>query len=344
MWKADTLSMPVPPNDFRFKNGPMLVVDGNSLLHRNYHALAATNMRIGSGAPSWAFHGMWNQMIQLIHRVGASSILIGFDDTTNLRTNDYPEYKAGRAEKPNDLRLQLAAAPKHFSKAGIPVVTVPGYEADDVIASTARRNSETGVNTVIASSDRDAFSLITDNMNGTSVTVLRVINGGIVNSPLLTAGRLPILCGVTPNQYRLYAALRGDKSDNLPGVTGIGEKTAVALLKGLSTLNVTLQQMLTDLDDGGTQLSDLIGMSAARKFDNPISRTNLTRNLNLMKQHDTLDVGILDDTLLPFNSDRLREELQVWEMRNILPRALDAFANHNYASTPENLALPATLF
>ena len=108
---------------------------------------------------------------------------------------------------------------------GVCVVVPPGLEADDVLASAAAHARHIGARTVVVTSDRDAFALIDD-----STTVLRIIDGGVDASPMMTAERLVLLLGVRPDQYRDYAALRGDPSDNLPGVRGIGPRTAARLL------------------------------------------------------------------------------------------------------------------
>ena len=113
---------------------------------------------------------------------------------------------------------------------GISVVVPAGLEADDVLASCAEHARVSGGQTVVVTSDRDAFALIDD-----STRVLRIINGGVDASPLMTADRLVLLLGVRPEQYRDFAALRGDPSDNLPGVRGIGPRTAARLLAEFGT-------------------------------------------------------------------------------------------------------------
>ncbi len=291
----------------------MLVVDGNSLLHRSFHALATSELRTSAGQPVWAIKGFWAQVGAAIERVGAGSVLVGFDSKKSLRTEAFAGYKAGRSEKAPDLIAQLESGPAHFSKAGLHVVVVDGYEADDVIASAAARNTAEGVATVIATSDRDAFSLIND--EGPGVRVLRIINGGPDAWPLLTSERLRILCGVDPGEYRLFAALRGDSSDNLVGVDGIGPKTAVKLIESMRTDGVEIDSVLADHDAGGSDLATRIGKSAAAKFSNAESRTNLERNLQLMSQTESLDVGPIADALLPLPSEQFAAEISALELQ-----------------------------
>lgn len=307
----------------------MLVVDGNSLLHRSYHALAATQLRAPDGRPCWAVKGLWSQMLAAATRVGADAVMVAFDTADSVRTDIYPQYKAGRAAKHPDLVAQLAAAPGHVSAAGIHVVRRPGYEADDVVASAARRNTDAGLRTVIATSDRDAFALISP-----SVSVLRIVNGGVDASPLLTPEKLKILTGVSPQQYREFAAMRGDSSDNLPGVTGIGPKTAAKLLAGAQAAGVSLADVVADFDAGGSLLTTLVGKAGAAKFADPTSRQNLRRNLTLMAPYDDLDVGTVDDAALPLDPQRLDEELQRWALSSTAPTAAAVLAGVRPAAVP----------
>ena len=293
----------------------MIAVDGNSLIHRNYHALAGSGLRTESGEPSWAVKGFWNQLLACVDRVGADHVLVAFDSAKTLRAEEYSQYKAGRAKKDPDLIAQLQSAPGHLAAAGLHVVMVEGYEADDVVASAARRNTDEGAQTVIVTSDRDAFSLI-----NTTTKVLRIINGGVDASPLLDSEKLRTLVGVRPDQYRLYAALRGDTSDNLPGVLGVGPKTAVKLLNGLDERGLNLTQALVEHDAGGNVLVDVVGKTMAAKF-NDLAKTNLERNMHMMAQHTELDVGDLSSASLPLDADILDSELQAWGLLSIQAEA-----------------------
>ena len=131
------------------------------------------------------------------------------------RRDEYPEYKAGRAEKSAELVDQLAGAVDLLRACGFAVVQHEGWEADDVLSSAAALARDRGWRCTVVTSDRDSFALIDE-----TTSVLRIIAGGVDASPLLTPARLPLLCGVRAGQYRDYAALRGDVSDNLPGANG----------------------------------------------------------------------------------------------------------------------------
>src|SRR6185295_17841272 len=135
-----------------------------------------------------------------------------------------------------------------------------GLEADDVLASVARQAPAVGATTVVVTSDRDAFGLI-----DAHTRVLRIINGGVEASPVLTTERLVTLLGVRPEQYRDFAALRGDPSDNLPGVRGIGPKTAARLLAAFGTARAAFDDLAAVADALGTGVAARLAASEARR-------------------------------------------------------------------------------
>ncbi|GAB2910586.1 hypothetical protein GCM10027047_06000 [Rhodococcus aerolatus] len=214
----------------------LLAVDGNSLVHRSFHALGDSPTRTADGAPTWAVRGLFSQLGLLVDRVCADGLVVGFDDPThNLRKHDHPGYKGTRAEKDPDLVSQLALAVDVLREAGVHVVVPPGLEADDVVAAAAAQAPAAGWCTVIATSDRDAYALVDRHTR-----LLRLIRGGVDASPLLTRSLMHTLTGVWPEQYRELAALRGDASDNLEGVRGIGPKTGARLLAELGSVDAAL--------------------------------------------------------------------------------------------------------
>ena len=208
-----------------------LAIDGNSLVHRSYHAQAHTGMHATDGRPAWAVRGLLMQLVAAVERVRPATVVVGFDDPeSSLRRETWPTYKATRVDKLDTLVDQLATAVEVLRLLGLSVVVPPALEADDVLASTAALVKGRGGRTVVVTSDRDAFALIDD-----TTSVLRIINGGVEASPVMTPERLVMLLGVRPEQYRDFAALRGDPSDNLPGVRGIGPRTAARLLQEFGT-------------------------------------------------------------------------------------------------------------
>lgn len=279
----------------------LLAVDGNSLVHRSFHAQASTGLRSASGRPMWAVRGLLMQLTAAVERVGAHAVVVGFDDPDRSRRRErWPQYKAARTDKLETLVEQLVLAAEVLAELGVAVVVPPGLEADDVLASAARLAPGLGARTVVATSDRDAFPLIDDHTR-----VLRILNGGVEASPLLTADRLELLLGIRPHQYRDFAALRGDPSDNLPGVRGIGPKTAARLLVALGSARAAFD----DLADGGRAVVAAVGAGAARVLGHPAARPAWELNCQVMRMHDDLPLSLdlrRGPGVLPLGEDTVR--------------------------------------
>ena len=286
----------------------LMAVDGNSLLHRAHHAHEHSDQRDAAGDPTWALRGLVASIGSAAARLTPDGVVIGFDCAgDSLRKLDYPAYKAGRREKTDDLVRQLAEAPELLRECGFTVVQHEGWEADDVMASAAALARRDGWRCAVVTSDRDAFALIDG-----STSVLRVIVGGVSASPLLTAERLPAACGVSAGQYRDYAALRGDTSDNLPGALGIGAKTAARLL---ATFPRVADAYAAVEDGREDQVVDAIGAAATRRLVAPQARANVARNLALMAMRDDLAVPPLTETHVPMDLVRIQSALGVRDIR-----------------------------
>ncbi len=302
---------PVPDRPRRL----LLAVDAPSLLHRNHHARAHTRLLDRGGRPAWALHGMLRQIIESIDSFAPDAVIFGLDDRmASTRRDLYPDYKAGRAEKDADLVDQLDRAGALLDALGLATLTPPGLEADDVNASAAAWAEANGWNCVVITSDRDSFAHISEHTQ-----VLRLIDGGINASPLLTPRRLHLLYGVPAERYLEYAAVRGDASDNLPGIRGIGEKTAAVLLGAMGSM----QAVWADLehDEGRSLLAALdawsaetggrrIGAGLLAKLRVPEARERYEFNLRLMAGRRDLDLGLTPDVpgtpgLLPLDIARV---------------------------------------
>jgi DNA polymerase-1 len=288
--------MPDPPEPL------LLAVDGNSLLHRAYHAMGPEGLTDRRGRPIWALRGLISFVARAAARLTPDAVLVGFDcPVSSTRKAEYPLYKAHRPEKPAALLGQLAEAPELLAAAGFAVVVPPGYEADDVLASSAAAAAARGWRTVAVTSDRDAFALIDER-----TSVLRVMNGGIDGSPLITPEALVATYGVTAAQYRDFAALRGDGSDNLPGAHGIGATTAARLITAFGTL----AEAYRALDEGRTeQLLATVGGPATERLGGADARARMARNQRLMSMRSDLDLPDPAAMRLPLDRRRVREVL-----------------------------------
>ncbi|MGA5299852.1 5'-3' exonuclease [Nucisporomicrobium flavum] len=281
----------------------LLVLDGNSLLHRAYHAGAGDGFLDADGRPVWALRGLVGFIARAAAYLRPDALVVGFDcPNDSARRNDYGGYKAHRPPKAADLAEQIAAAPELLTAAGVRTVVPPAYEADDVLASSAAHARRHGWRSVLMTSDRDAFALIDE-----STSVLRVRNGGFDEAVLVDAAGLPELCGVEPWQYRDFAALRGDPSDNLPGVRGFGSATAARLLAAFGSVD----SAWAALDAGELHLvREAVGDKAAAQLAADGVREAVERNRRLMRMRTDLDLPELDALRLPLSMAVFRRALR----------------------------------
>lgn len=271
----------------------VLAVDGNSLYHRAYHGYKASDMRDADGNPTWALYGFGALLAGICDKTSPDALIVAFDDPDgSVRKERYPAYKDGRSDKDDELIEQIAKLPALLEAMGVTVVVRAGHEADDVVAAVAKTAADGGWRCLIATSDRDSFGLITD-----QVAVLR-LKSGLDNAEFLNPAALVEQYGIRPDQYLDFAALRGDKSDNLPGVSGIGEKRACKLLEEFDSV----EDAIADPE----RAAKVLGKATAAKL---IDNADVFRfNREMMAPVDTLDVPV-NESVLPLNDVRVVEAL-----------------------------------
>jgi DNA polymerase-1 len=280
----------------------LLVLDGNSVLHRAYHAAATGRLLDRDDRPVWALKGLIGYVARAAARLRPDAVLVGFDcPDHSVRKIDYPAYKAHRPAKAADLAEQVAAAPDLLRAVGLCTVVSTAYEADDVLASSAAHARRSGWRSVVVTGDRDAFALI-----DTSTSVLRLRNGGLDEAILMTTASLLEICGVEPRQYRDFAALRGDPSDNLPGVRGFGSATAARLLAAFGSVDAAWSAMDNGDEDA---VRAVVGASATAYLGSPTVRETVNRNRRLMQMRDDLPMPDLDSARLPLDLIEMRRAL-----------------------------------
>ncbi|GAA2479612.1 5'-3' exonuclease [Winogradskya humida] len=299
----------------------LLVLDGNSLLHRAYHAGAGDGWVDQAGRPVWALRGLVGYIARAAAYLRPDALIVGFDcPHDSARRADYPAYKAHRPDKAADLAEQILGAPDLLRAAGIHTVVPPAYEADDILASSAATATAAGWRSVLMTSDRDAFALINE-----TTSVLRVRNGGFDEAVLVDQTGLTELCGVESWQYRDYAALRGDPSDNLHGVRGFGEATAARLLAAFGSIDT----VWAALDAGQDHLvRDAVGEKATAQLGAEGVRSIVERNQRLMQMRTDLPVPDPGSARLPLNLATMRGALRarginlgpsLWALTGSLP-------------------------
>jgi len=197
------------------------LVDGHSLAYRAFYALPVENFGTSSGQPTNAIYGFSSMLLNLIRDEEPTHIAVAFDvSRKTFRSEKFPEYKAQRAKTPDEFRSQMDYLYQMVTALGIRTFAIEGFEADDVIATFAKEAESEEFEVLISTGDRDSFQLISER-----ITVLYP-RKGMSDLARMTPDAVKEKYGLTPSQYHDFAALRGDPSDNLPSVPGVGEKTA----------------------------------------------------------------------------------------------------------------------
>ncbi len=207
----------------------LVLIDGHALLYRAYHALPAT-MVTASGESTNAIFGFLSTLLKVLAEEKPDHVIVCFDRGTTFRHERYPGYKAHRAKMPDDLRPQVRRTEEVLQALGIPTYTHEGFEADDLIGTLARQATEAGLQTLIVTGDADALQLVDEHVHV-------LVPGKRYSEPVhYDPAAVRERYGFDPRQLIDYKALKGDPSDNIPGVTGIGEKTALELVQRYGSL------------------------------------------------------------------------------------------------------------
>ena len=210
----------------------LIAIDGNSLMHRAYHALPPMTTR--AGIPTGALHGFLSMLLKLIER-NPDYLVVAFDmHGPTFRHEQFDAYKAGRRETDDDLRTQFPLLKELLCEMGIAVCETPRYEADDILGTFAKQCEQAGIDALLVTGDRDALQLIGDR------THVLMTKKGISETVEFDRDVLKEQYGLEPDRMRDLKGLMGDNSDNIPGIAGVGEKTAMKLLEEYGTLENVL--------------------------------------------------------------------------------------------------------
>ncbi len=304
----------------------LVLLDGHSLAYRAFYALPP-DLATPSGQITNAVFGFTSMLIKLLAEEQPDALAVAWDrKEPTFRTQRYPEYKATRTSAPDIFRSQIPLISDVLEAMEIPQVSLAGYEADDIIATLARQGRELGYDVVVVTGDRDAFQLSADD-----ITILYT-RRGITDSVHATPAWIEERYGIPPKRYVEYAALRGDPSDNLPGVPGVGEKTAAKLIcayeslealyadvesqtpklqANLTTardqvfLNRELMTMIDDVPTGEVDADSVVirpfDREAVRSLFDELAFAGLWRRLEELggveqADHDLLDVDVITAT------------------------------------------------
>ncbi|MET7306317.1 DNA polymerase I [Streptomyces sp. NPDC005571] len=277
----------------------LLLMDGHSLAYRAFFALPAENFTTGAGQPTNAVYGFASMLANTLRDEAPTHFAVAFDVSRRTwRSQEFPEYKANRSKTPDEFKGQVELIGELLDAMHADRFAVDGFEADDVIATLATQAEAAGFEVLIVTGDRDSFQLITDN-----VTVLYPTKG-VSELTRFTPEKVEEKYGLTPQQYPDFAALRGDPSDNLPGIPGVGEKTAAKWINQFGSF-----------DDLVARADEVKG-KAGQNFRDHLDSVKLNRRLTEMVRDVELPKTPQDLERASYDRSAVTGVLDVLEIRN----------------------------
>ena len=281
----------------------LLLIDGHSMAYRAFFALPVDNFKTSEGQPTNAVYGFASMLINLIKEEKPTHIAIAFDvSRKTFRTEKFPEYKANRASTPEEFRSQMSHINEMVDCFAIRHFELPGFEADDIIATFAKKAETQGFEVLICTGDRDSFQLVNDK------TTVLYPKKGVTEMSRMTPTSVFEKYGLTPTQYPDFAALRGDPSDNLPSVPGVGEKTATKWIADYGSL--------TNLLKHAGEISGKVGESLRANIES----IKLNRELTHLLDDLDLSADIPDLNWSGFDADLINKFFEKLEIKALRER------------------------
>ena len=242
----------------------LLLIDGHSMAYRAFYALPPENFTTASGQHTNAIYGFATMLLSLLVSEKPTHVAVAFDvSRKTFRSEIFPQYKANRTATPDEFRSQMSYLHDLVSSFGISKFEIEGYEADDILGTIAKQAEREGVEVLICTGDRDSFQLVNQ------MTTVLYPKRGVSDLARMTPDAVAEKYGMTPAQYPDFAALRGDPSDNLPSVPGVGEKTAAKWIVEFGSL----KELIANAD----KLPGKAGQSLRDSIDNVILNSELTQ-------------------------------------------------------------------
>jgi DNA polymerase I len=302
----------------------LLLLDGHSLAYRAFFALPAENFATTTGQTTNAVYGFTSMLIKVLSEEKPTHVAVAFDRSEpTFRHEQYTEYKAGRSKAPDEFRSQISLIFEVLDVLGISHLSVPGFEADDIIATLATQAEAQGMDTLIVTGDRDTFQLITEH-----VTVL-YNSRGVSDMRRYDPPGLFEKYGLTPAQYPDFAALRGDNSDNLPGIPGVGEKTATKWIVEFGSL--------ASLVDRVDEVKGKAGDALREHLGGVLRNSQLTRLIRDVP----LDTGPADLVPVAWNRDAIHQLFDTLQFRVLRDRLYETFP-HGIGGSAADMPAPVS--
>ena len=300
----------------------VMLIDGHSMAYRAYYALPVENFVTASGQHTNAVFGFTSMLINILRDERPTHVAVALDvSRTTFRTAEYPDYKATRSKSPDEFAGQVALITEVLDALKIPHLSLDGYEADDLIATLSARADEQGWENIVVTGDRDSFQLVDAN-----TTVLYPVRG-VSELARMTPEAIEAKYGVAPQRYPELAALVGETSDNLPGVPGVGVKTAAKWLANFDGLENLLAR------------AEQVPGKAGASFREHIDDVRRNRRLNRLVNDLELVLGLPDLELHGWDRDAVHQLFDALEFRVLRDRLLEAFPDDQNAEEQSGFAL-----
>ncbi|MDQ3936205.1 MAG: DNA polymerase I [Actinomycetota bacterium] len=310
----------MPADDTR----ELFLIDGNSLVYRAFFALPET-IATSKGQPTNAIFGFASMLVKILTEYGPKSTVVVWDAGMSGREEVSADYKAQRKARPDLLQEQWPHMQPLVEAFGYRNVKVPGYEADDVIATLAKRAREQGIDVMIVTGDRDAFQLIEPPENGRGEVKVMATSRGITETKVYDREAVIDRYGIGPELIPDFYGLKGDTSDNIPGVPGIGDKTASELLQRFGSL----EKVLDSVDE-------ISGAKRKENLTNHAEDARISKRLATAVQDVELDIDLEECLADEPDRARLREVFREFELRAPLERLEEALGED--AAAPRETA------
>jgi DNA polymerase-1 len=277
----------------------LLLMDGHSLAYRAFFALPAENFTTATGQPTNAIYGFASMLANTLRDEEPTHFAVAFDVSRKTwRSEEFAEYKANRSKTPDEFKGQVELIGELLDAMRVARFAVEGYEADDVIATLATQAEAEGFEVLIVTGDRDSFQLVSDH------TTVLYPTRGVSELTRFTPEKVVEKYGLTPAQYPDFAALRGDPSDNLPGIPGVGEKTAAKWINQFGSFAALVER------------ADEVKGKAGQNLREHLEAVKLNRRLTELERHVELPRTVADLERAPYDRKAVAMILDTLEIRN----------------------------
>jgi DNA polymerase-1 len=285
------------------KNKTIILIDGSNLLYRAFFALPVT-MATRFGQVTNAAYGFTSMLLKLLREEKPAGMAVAFDrPAATFRHEAYEEYKAHRVAIPSELPSQIPLSKEILHVLKIPVFELEGYEADDILSFLATRAEKEGYDVLVVTGDKDALQLVSPHVK------IMTTRKGITDTFIYDRQRVQEKYGITPERIPDMLGLKGDPSDNIPGVPGIGEKTASKLIQEFGSL----EEVYKNIDKvTGRKIHD-----ALVEYED---QARLSKELAILKRDVPLEINLEDTKIMPVDRDEVRKLFSALEFRTLMQR------------------------